>query len=208
MRRSSFRPTRAVGEKARDTKGTRGCQNQKLVKTAMPTSAGSLAWPRCDMSCTVTLRPPASRSPDARIAPKRVMASSCLSPTTFSRCLRKWPARLSVPWGEACMSTSACAMSAPWRTYSTESEAILLSISTASRRPVPAHATPTAIVAPYRTWGLYDSARSATTLGHCAGALQRMKPSAVTAARLTLSLTSETAMSRTRRTAELLLVPA
>ena len=45
--------------------------------------------------------------------------------------------------------------------------------------PVPAQAMPRAIAAPYLTWGLYDSASSDTTLGHCSGVLEQDKQTAI-----------------------------
>jgi hypothetical protein len=38
--------------------------------------------------------------------------------------------------------------------------------------PVPAHAKPSAIAAPHRTYGLYDSANKLTTEGTCSGVLK------------------------------------
>eukprot|EP00967_Tisochrysis_lutea_P064224 scaffold83119_cov31-Tisochrysis_lutea.AAC.3 len=82
----------AVGVKASETKSTSGCQNQKCENTPMPTMAGMILLPVRLVSAMVTLRPPASSRPVARIAPNFVMVSSCLSPTTFfrsSRCLER-----------------------------------------------------------------------------------------------------------------------
>jgi hypothetical protein len=38
--------------------------------------------------------------------------------------------------------------------------------------PVPAQAKPSAIAAPHRTYGLYDSANKLTTEGNCSGVLK------------------------------------
>ncbi len=44
-----------------------------------------------------------------------------------------------------------------------------------TRFPVPAQAKPSAIAAPHRTCGLYDSANKLTTEGNCSGVLNIIK---------------------------------
>ena len=51
-----------------------------------------------------------------------------------------------------------------------------MSKSSASLQAVPAHAIPTAIHAPTRTWGLNDSAKRATSLGTTSGVRNRRNP--------------------------------
>ena len=99
--------------------------------------------------------------------------------------------------------TIAVAINAPCCTKSTGSVSMGSSNATASFIPVPAQQIPTAIAAPYRTCGLYDSARRPTTLGHWLGVLHSTKPSDITAARRTSSDTSDTATCNNLRTAAL-----
>lgn len=73
--------------------------------------------------------------------------------------------------------------------------------------PVAAQAMPTAIAAPYRRCGLYDSDSSLTMRGHCSGTPSSTNPRLRTAARRTSSLTSDTAKWSRRWIAELLSVP-
>ena len=80
-----LRPMEAVGERARLMKSASGCQNQKWVKTAIPTIAPIILCPDLERREMVMLRPPASRIPVARIAPNLASVSSCLSATTFCR---------------------------------------------------------------------------------------------------------------------------
>mmetsp|Transcript_24783 Transcript_24783/g.57741 ORF Transcript_24783/g.57741 Transcript_24783/m.57741 type:complete len:205 (+) Transcript_24783:682-1296(+) len=112
----ALRPMAAVGWKASETKRRRGCQNQKCVKTPTPTMAGMTRADVFERSEMVTLRPPASSSPVATIAPNLVIVSSCLSPTTLCRCLRCSDSRDSSWWSDDCIRTIDVASSAPCRT--------------------------------------------------------------------------------------------
>lgn len=76
--RSEFRPMMQVGVKANDKQWANGNQYQCCVNTNMPTTACKLVWPVRDCRLTVTLRPPASMMPCARMAPYLAITSSCL----------------------------------------------------------------------------------------------------------------------------------
>lgn len=82
--RSELRPMMAVGANARDRHRLEGNQYQYWVKIISPTTALMLVWPVRDWSEMVTLRPPASIMPWARMAPNLAMTSSCLSPMTLA----------------------------------------------------------------------------------------------------------------------------
>mmetsp|Transcript_27005 Transcript_27005/g.61969 ORF Transcript_27005/g.61969 Transcript_27005/m.61969 type:complete len:322 (+) Transcript_27005:328-1293(+) len=167
----------------------------------MPTMPDMERCPDLETSWIVILRPPASSNPVARIAPNLAIVSSCLSAMTLCRCLRCSVSLESAPWLQLCIRSIDVASNAPCRTKSTGSSSMGLSKSRPSLIAVPAHETPTAIVAPYRTCGLYDSASSLTTLGVCDGVPASTKPIAVTAARRTSSDTSDTATCSSRRRA-------
>mmetsp|Transcript_13371 Transcript_13371/g.46277 ORF Transcript_13371/g.46277 Transcript_13371/m.46277 type:complete len:253 (-) Transcript_13371:147-905(-) len=201
--RSLFRPMKHVGDSGSERKYDSGYQYQYWTNTAMPTTLDMRKTPDLDRRLMAQLRPPESSMPAAMMAPILHMASSCLSPMSLSSVLRNGPTRLS----GCCISTRDVAISAPCRTKSTASVVSGSSIETASLSPVDAHATPTAMAAPYRTCGLYDSARRETTLGHCSGVAHSTKPRHRTAERLTSSETSDTAMCSSRLTAALEPVP-
>lgn len=116
MRSAPLTPMAAVGVKASEAKSTKGCQNQKCVKTAMPTMPPICFWPDLEMSEMVTLRPPASSSPVARMAPNLAITSSCLSPTTLARRLRCSACLESSACSLFCIRTMLAASSAPCRT--------------------------------------------------------------------------------------------
>lgn len=64
------------------------------VNTAMPITAAMRLLPERERSPMVTLRPPASSSPAAMMAPILHMVSSCLSWITLSSCVNaSQPAR-------------------------------------------------------------------------------------------------------------------
>mmetsp|Transcript_50795 Transcript_50795/g.119052 ORF Transcript_50795/g.119052 Transcript_50795/m.119052 type:complete len:293 (+) Transcript_50795:140-1018(+) len=142
-----FSPMMHVGWKLSEMKCINGYQYQYWVNTAIPTTPDIRGCPELERSPMVTLRPPASMMPEAMMAPNLAMTSSCLSEMTLvniSRTLFTLGSRGSVD----CTSTMARAMSAPWRTKSTGSEAMGSRSSRASLSPVPAQEMPTARVAP------------------------------------------------------------
>ena len=112
----SLTPIAAVGVSARLTKSSSGCQNQKCVKTPQPMIAGITLWPDLESSWIDMLRPPASSSPVAMIAPNLAIESSCLSLTTFCSNARCAERRESASCCAFCMRTIDVASSAPWRT--------------------------------------------------------------------------------------------
>lgn len=160
-----------VGVKANDKQWARGNQYQYCVKTSVPTTACKLVWPVRDWRPNVTLRPPPSMMPWAKIAPNFAIVSSCLLLMT---CEYNW--RKNVTFGhvwsvcwiriiadaiweckkmerklefKSLRGTMNKLTSAPWRTKLTGSNfAIGSNNAIASRNPVPAQAIPNAIAAP------------------------------------------------------------
>mmetsp|Transcript_32760 Transcript_32760/g.110362 ORF Transcript_32760/g.110362 Transcript_32760/m.110362 type:complete len:207 (-) Transcript_32760:1753-2373(-) len=194
------------GDKAREKKCCIGCQNQCCAHKASPAQAPTFSRP-FDSKETQQLRPPASTTPAARMAPSLVNVEGYLSftmPAIFS--LKTAAAGHATEF--VCIRTIAMAIKAPCRTKSTASATIGLRRACAAAAPVPAQAMPTARHAPYRTCGLNDSASRATKAGTLSGDLNITKPKHVTAARRTSSETSATATPRRRLTAWSLAVPA
>mmetsp|Transcript_19466 Transcript_19466/g.54721 ORF Transcript_19466/g.54721 Transcript_19466/m.54721 type:complete len:203 (-) Transcript_19466:1778-2386(-) len=200
---SRLSPMRLVGAKVRLRKYVSGYQYQYWVNMVMPTRASVLCVPERLLSWMVTFLPPASSTPAAKMAPILHMVSSCLSEMMRSSCLRKLPT-----WLSGCCSISmAMPRYAPCRTKSTASVRRVSRRACASTSPVPAHPMPRAMAVPYRTWGLYDSARRATVRGSCSGRSYMRKPKQRTAARRTSSLASLTAWESSLWMAWLLDVP-
>lgn len=92
--------------------------------------------------------------PWAKIAPNLDITSSCLLLMTCAYDCRK-KVTLGQVCSVCCIRIIAEAIRAPWRTKFTGSNMTIGSRrAIASRRPVPAHAIPNAIAAPYLTCGL------------------------------------------------------
>ena len=150
---SPLTPMIAVGLKAKHAQCARGYQYQNWQNRAIPTMALVFLLPALLCRLIVTFLPPASIRPWPSAAPNLAIGSSCLS-----KAILVYNDRIETIEDE---ETSDCwtriipsAMNAPWRTKSTLSLVIGSRISTASWRPVPAQAIPSARVAPHRTWGL------------------------------------------------------
>mmetsp|Transcript_51748 Transcript_51748/g.95749 ORF Transcript_51748/g.95749 Transcript_51748/m.95749 type:complete len:322 (+) Transcript_51748:228-1193(+) len=98
----SFKPISAVGVKVKENMWIKGNQYHIWAKSAKPIAAPLLNPPECEKKEAQQLRPPASKMPFARIAPKRTMTSSCLSPTTFDSFSRNSFTFSDLP-GDVCM---------------------------------------------------------------------------------------------------------
>mmetsp|Transcript_7655 Transcript_7655/g.20593 ORF Transcript_7655/g.20593 Transcript_7655/m.20593 type:complete len:276 (+) Transcript_7655:249-1076(+) len=98
----SVRPMSAFGVSVKENMWISGNQYHICVKSMKPMAAPRRRTPDLEKSDAHELRPPASMMPLARMAPKRVMTSSCLSPMTFCSLSRNSFTRSVLP-GEVCM---------------------------------------------------------------------------------------------------------
>mmetsp|Transcript_28796 Transcript_28796/g.82450 ORF Transcript_28796/g.82450 Transcript_28796/m.82450 type:complete len:312 (-) Transcript_28796:2196-3131(-) len=98
----SVRPMSAFGVSVKENMWMSGNQYHICVKRQKPMAAPGRSTPDLENSDGLEFRPPASITPLARIAPKRVMTSSCLSPMTFCSFSLKAFTRSVLP-GEVCM---------------------------------------------------------------------------------------------------------
>mmetsp|Transcript_133263 Transcript_133263/g.385722 ORF Transcript_133263/g.385722 Transcript_133263/m.385722 type:complete len:268 (-) Transcript_133263:2068-2871(-) len=142
----SVRPTRAFGVSTRENMWIKGNQYHICAKRQKPMAAPGRSTPDLEKKEALRFRPPASMMPLARIAPKRVIASSCLSEIVFSKESRKVLTR-SVDPGAVCMYNKPMAITAPWRTKSVPSDISGCSKECASLFALPAHANPNAMAA-------------------------------------------------------------
>mmetsp|Transcript_88046 Transcript_88046/g.196831 ORF Transcript_88046/g.196831 Transcript_88046/m.196831 type:complete len:360 (-) Transcript_88046:817-1896(-) len=142
----SVRPMSAVGARVRENMWMSGNQYHICVKRQKPMAAPRRSTPDLEKSEGLELRPPASMMPLARIAPKRVMTSSCLSPMTFCSFSRNAFTRSVLP-GDVCMYSKPMAMMAPCRTKSVPSDISGWRRLCASNCALPAQAMPIAIAA-------------------------------------------------------------
>mmetsp|Transcript_104288 Transcript_104288/g.311451 ORF Transcript_104288/g.311451 Transcript_104288/m.311451 type:complete len:205 (-) Transcript_104288:538-1152(-) len=108
----SVRPMSAFGVSVKENMWISGNQYHIWVNRQSPMAAPRRSTPDLEKSDGLELRPPASMTPLARIAPKRVMTSSCLSPMTFCNFSRKAFTRSVLP-GDVCMYSRPIAMIAP-----------------------------------------------------------------------------------------------
>mmetsp|Transcript_5095 Transcript_5095/g.16027 ORF Transcript_5095/g.16027 Transcript_5095/m.16027 type:complete len:215 (-) Transcript_5095:2251-2895(-) len=145
--RSSLRPTNIDGVKDSEKKWCMGYQYQCWHQSVRPMQAEALTKPAWVWSCTAQLRPPASSTPAARIAPSFVRVEGYLSLTMAAIFSRK-PLTEGAANSDCCISTIAVASSAPCRTKSTWSDSIGCTKDRAVSSPLPAHAMPTAKHAP------------------------------------------------------------
>mmetsp|Transcript_59274 Transcript_59274/g.105357 ORF Transcript_59274/g.105357 Transcript_59274/m.105357 type:complete len:282 (+) Transcript_59274:242-1087(+) len=79
----SVKPMMAFGVSVRENMWISGNQYHICVKSTNPTAAPPRSIPDLENKEAQEFRPPASMIPCAKMAPKRVMTSSCLSPITF-----------------------------------------------------------------------------------------------------------------------------
>mmetsp|Transcript_40238 Transcript_40238/g.75001 ORF Transcript_40238/g.75001 Transcript_40238/m.75001 type:complete len:222 (-) Transcript_40238:226-891(-) len=142
----SVRPISAVGVNVRENMWIKGNQYHICVKRQKPIAAPRRSTPDLEKSDAQELRPPASMIPWARMAPKRVITSSCLSPMVFWSLSRNSFTRSVFP-GDVCMYRSPVAIIAPCLTKSEGSDMSGCRRLWASRRAVPAQAMPSAIAA-------------------------------------------------------------
>mmetsp|Transcript_5402 Transcript_5402/g.14462 ORF Transcript_5402/g.14462 Transcript_5402/m.14462 type:complete len:237 (+) Transcript_5402:150-860(+) len=143
----SVRPMSAVGTSVKENMWISGNQYHIWVKRQNPIAAPLRSTPELEKREAQELRPPASMMPLARMAPNRVITSSCLSPMTFCNFVRK-SLTLSVFPGEVCMYSMPMAMIEPCLTKSEASDMSGCSRLWASSWALPAHAMPRAIAAP------------------------------------------------------------
>mmetsp|Transcript_107036 Transcript_107036/g.284808 ORF Transcript_107036/g.284808 Transcript_107036/m.284808 type:complete len:240 (-) Transcript_107036:927-1646(-) len=143
----SVRPMSAVGARVKENMWMRGNQYHIWVNRQNPMAAPRRNTPDLEKSDGLELRPPASITPLARIAPKRVMTSSCLSPMTFCNFSRKALTRSVLP-GDVCMYKRPMATIAPCLTKSDASDIKGCSKLCASSCALPAQAMPSAMAAP------------------------------------------------------------
>mmetsp|Transcript_99735 Transcript_99735/g.302813 ORF Transcript_99735/g.302813 Transcript_99735/m.302813 type:complete len:370 (+) Transcript_99735:201-1310(+) len=149
----SVRPMSAFGARVRENMWMSGNQYHIWVKRQNPMAAPRRSTPDEANNEADELRPLASITPLARMAPKRVMTSSCLSPMTFCSFPRNSFTRSVLP-GEVCMYSRPIAMMAPCRTKSDASDINGWSKLCASSCALPAQAMPSARAEAYRTCGL------------------------------------------------------
>mmetsp|Transcript_63232 Transcript_63232/g.137524 ORF Transcript_63232/g.137524 Transcript_63232/m.137524 type:complete len:304 (+) Transcript_63232:793-1704(+) len=98
----SVRPMSAFGVKVKENMWIKGNQYHICVKRQKPIAAPRRSTPDLEKSEAQELRPPASMMPLARIAPNRVIMSSCLSLMTFCKVSRNSFTRSVLP-GEVCI---------------------------------------------------------------------------------------------------------
>mmetsp|Transcript_26620 Transcript_26620/g.42652 ORF Transcript_26620/g.42652 Transcript_26620/m.42652 type:complete len:314 (-) Transcript_26620:246-1187(-) len=117
----SLTPIRAFGVRVRENMWIKGNQYHICVKRQKPMAAPRRNTPDLEKSEAQELRPPASMMPFARMAPKRVITSSCLSAMTFCSLSRNSLTRSVLP-GEVCMYRRPMAIIAPCLTKSEVSD--------------------------------------------------------------------------------------
>eukprot|EP00438_Fugacium_kawagutii_P011727 Skav222901 [mRNA] locus=scaffold1489:37462:38943:- [translate_table: standard] len=114
-------PIKAVGVNVKENMWINGNQYHIWVNKQKPIAAPRRSTPDFEKSDAQELRPPASIMPCARMAPKRVMTSSCLSPMTFCSLSLNSLTRSVFP-GDVCMYRRPMARIAPCLTKSDGSD--------------------------------------------------------------------------------------
>mmetsp|Transcript_3886 Transcript_3886/g.11040 ORF Transcript_3886/g.11040 Transcript_3886/m.11040 type:complete len:338 (+) Transcript_3886:315-1328(+) len=142
----SVRPMRAFGVSTRENMWISGNQNHICENRQKPMAAPGRNTPDLEKKDAHELRPPASMMPFARMAPKRVITSSCLSAMVFKSFSRKALTRSVLP-AEVCMYSKPMAMMAACRTKSVPSDIKGSKRACASACALPAQAMPKAMAA-------------------------------------------------------------